>query len=208
VPSGDRRGVLTIVSHVTGNSYVTPQIEAAYPTNDFLILYNEGSHLQGDVVPLGQNAKDIFIRSLRSNEHPPMNLLLLADPSQEMVEGYIQRGHCFVAESEGDVVGVYVLIDTRPKTVELVNVAVAEDKQGQGIGKALVQHAVEMARIQAYHTIEVGTGNAGIGQLALYQKCGFRITGVDRDFFLRHYADPIFENGIPCVDMVRLSQEL
>jgi len=92
--------------------------------------------------------------------------------------------------------------------VELVNVAVAEDKQGQGYGKQLIQHAVQQARSMGYKSIEIGTGNSSIGQLALYQKCGFRIVGVDFDFFTRHYKEPIFENGIQCRDMIRLVQHI
>lgn len=137
-----------------------------------------------------------------------MTLLLLADPSEPIVRSYLKRGECFVAENGAECMGVYVLLPTRPETVELVNVAVAEEWHGQGIGKQLVMHAIEQARLLRYKTIEVGTGNSGIGQLALYQKCGFRITGVDLDFFIRHYPDPIFENGIQCRDMVRLGQDL
>jgi hypothetical protein len=44
--------------------------------------------------------------------------------------------------------------------------------------------------------------------LALYQKCGFRIVGVDLDFFIRHYPEKIYENGIQCRDMIRLSLDL
>lgn len=150
----------------------------------------------------------MIIRKLNPGEKPPMELLLDADPSRELVEEYVGRGECYVAEEGERVIGVYVLIRTRPETVELVNVAVAGDRQGQGIGKKLVQHAIEQARHQGFRTIEIGTGNSGIGQLALYQKCGFRITGVDRDFFIRHYPEPIFENGIQVIDMVRLSQDL
>jgi len=68
--------------------------------------------------------------------------------------------------------------------------------------------AIQVAKTKGYKTIEIGTGNSSLGQLALYQKCGFRIVGVDRDFFVRHYQDEIFENGIQCRDMVRLSQDL
>ncbi|KIL40728.1 acetyltransferase [Gordoniibacillus kamchatkensis] len=148
------------------------------------------------------------IRKLYANERPPMVLLLLADPSRELVEDYVQRGQCYVAESDSSVIGVYVLLPTRPGTVELVNVAVEERLQGRGIGKQLVRHAVQTAKELGYRTIEVGTGNSGVGQLALYQKCGFRMTGIDRDFFIRHYAEEIYENGIRVMDMVRLSQHL
>jgi GNAT superfamily N-acetyltransferase len=85
---------------------------------------------------------------------------------------------------------------------------VDESYQGKGIGKQLVNHAIQQAKLLGCKTIEIGTGNSGVGQLALYQKCGFRMTGIDRDFFIRHYSEEIFENGIQVVDMVRLSQDI
>ncbi len=150
----------------------------------------------------------MIIRKLQPDEPFPMELLLLADESLELVEEYIQRGQCFVAEADQLIIGEYVLLPTRPATVELVNIAVNESWQGRGIGKQLVNHAVKHARILGYQTIEIGTGNSGFGQLALYQKCGFRMVGIDRDFYVRHYAEEIYENGIQLRDMVRLSQDL
>lgn len=148
------------------------------------------------------------IRKLNKDEKLPMELLLLADPSREIIEEYVNRGECFVAVIEQQIIGVYVLLPTRPETVELVNVAVVEEQHGRGIGKQLVMDAIKVGKTKGYKTIEIGTGNSSIGQLALYQKCGFRIIGVDVDFFVKHYPEEIFENGIQCRDMVRLSQDL
>lgn len=147
---------------------------------------------------------DLHIRLLGKDEIPPMDLLLLADPSQEVVEKYIHRGLCFVGERNKQIVGEYVLIHTRPHVMELVNIAVAEKQQGRGIGKQLVLHAIETAKSLGSKSLVVGTGNSSVGQLAFYQKCGFRIVGVDRNFFTRHYSNPIYENGIQCRDMIRL----
>ncbi|MBO2533873.1 MAG: GNAT family N-acetyltransferase [Planifilum fulgidum] len=149
---------------------------------------------------------DFQIREM--NEKPPMELLLLADPSRELVQEYIRRGTCFVAERNGQIIGVYVLLPTRPQTVELVNIAVMPSHQGKGIGKKLLKHAIQTAKSMGYKTMEVGTGNSSIGQLAFYQKCGFRMIGIDFDFFTRHYSEAIFENGIQCRDMIRLSRDL
>ena len=149
-----------------------------------------------------------MIRQLKNTEPLPMELLLLADPSEAIVREYMKRAVCYVMEQDEKIVGIYSLLPTRPGTVELVNIAVDESQQNKGFGKALIQHAIETARSQGYRTIEIGTGNSSISQLALYQKCGFRMTHIDRNFFLRHYEEPIVENGIQCVDMVRLSREL
>lgn len=151
---------------------------------------------------------EINIRQLSAHENPPMELLLTADPSQKIVEEYLERGRCFVAEIRGQLIGVHVLLPTRPHTIEIVNIAVDEKSQGSGVGKHLLQHAIETAQAMGYTTIEIGTGNSSLGQLALYQKCGFRIVGVDPNFFLRHYEEDIIENGIRCTDMIRLSQDI
>ncbi|HWJ77639.1 MAG TPA: GNAT family N-acetyltransferase [Niallia sp.] len=137
-----------------------------------------------------------------------MDLLLTADPSEKMVREYISRGICYVAKEKDLIIGIYVLLPTRPETIELVNIAVEVTSQGKGIGKQLIFHAIETAKQQNYKTIEVGTGNSSIGQLALYQKCGFRINSIDRDFFTRHYDQLIYENGIQCVDMIRLKMDI
>lgn len=148
------------------------------------------------------------IRLLTAGEKPPMELLLLADPSRSLVEAYIDKGKCFVAEENHQVIGVYVLISRSAETVEIINLAVSEEHQGNGIGRALLMDAIQTAKGLRYKRIEIGTGNSSIGQLALYQKCGFRMTSIDRDFFLKHYHEDIYENGIQCIDMVRLSLEL
>jgi protein-L-isoaspartate O-methyltransferase len=52
--------------------------------------------------------------------------------------------------------------------------------------------------------LEVGTGSFGY-QLAWYQRAGFRVFAVERDFFLDNYEEPIFEDGIQLKDMLRLA---
>ncbi|MCY8208081.1 GNAT family N-acetyltransferase [Bacillus subtilis] len=135
-------------------------------------------------------------------------LLLLADPSKEIVDDYLVRGECYTGYLSGELAGVYVIITTRPQTVEIVNIAVKQTMQKQGIGKILILDAIEKAKHMGAKVIEIGTGNSSIYQLSLYQKCGFRIQAIDHDFFLRHYDEDIFENGIQCRDMVRLYLDL
>ncbi|OKP87643.1 acetyltransferase [Paenibacillus sp. P3E] len=151
---------------------------------------------------------EIKIRPLNSSEEIPFDLLLLADPSKEIVKEYLGRGQCLVALINEEIIGVLVLIRTRPETIEIVNIAVQEDYQGIGIGKKLIVYSIDKAREEKAKTIEIGTGNSSVHQLMLYQRCGFRITGIDRDFFVRHYKEEIYENGIQCRDMIRLSLDL
>lgn len=137
-----------------------------------------------------------------------MDLLLLADPSEEMIQKYIASGETYIVEHEGIIVGVYIFVSLGEGTVEIMNIAVREQFQGKGLGKQLIHDAMNRIKQAGYKRIEIGTGNSSIGQLALYQKCGFRIYGIERDFFLHNYPEVIVENGIQCVDMIRLSVDL
>ena len=138
----------------------------------------------------------------------PWDLLLLADPERRQVEKYLYAGDCYAAVQGARTVGVLVLLATEPNTLEIMNIAVDEDLQDQGIGKRLIAEAVKIARQKRMTWLEVGTGNSSLDELAFYQKAGFRIVGVDRDFFVRNYEEEIIENGIRCVDMVRLAMRI
>ena len=59
-----------------------------------------------------------------------------------------------------------------------------------------------------YQTIEIGTGSTSFAQLYLYQKCGFRVVNIDRDFFVDNYDDPIIENKLILRDMIRLEKKI
>lgn len=106
------------------------------------------------------------------------------------------------------MIGVFVLLDQSEDIAELMNIAIAEGFRGRGFGKILIQEAIAVARGSGMKQLEVGTGNSSLDQLAFYQKAGFRIVGVDRGFFHRNYKEEIVENGIRCLDMIRLSMDL
>jgi ribosomal protein S18 acetylase RimI-like enzyme len=149
-----------------------------------------------------------MIEEVRDKSIIPKDLLMLADPSEEMIDSYLQKSICYVYKENERIVGVIVTIDTRPLTREIINVSVREDHQNRGIGKALVLKAIERSMKDGIKTLEIGTGNPGVVQMLLYQKCGFRIVGVEPDHFRIHYKERIFENGIECRDMVRMRIEL
>lgn len=137
----------------------------------------------------------------------PMELLLLADPSEEKVRSYLPRSRSFVALSGELVVGACVVQPMAGGSQELMNIAVWPSHQGTGCGTALLRWAIDFYRRSGAARLEVGTGSFGY-QLAFYQRHGFRVTSIDRDFFVRNYREPIFEEGIQLLDMLRLTLTL
>lgn len=90
---------------------------------------------------------------------------------------------------------------------EIVELAVAEALHGRGLGRQLVAWIVGEAARRGKRAVEVGTANASIGNLAFYQKCGFRFAHVRRDYF-SYYREPRVEHGIAVRDLVVFRYEL
>lgn len=151
---------------------------------------------------------EIQIEPLPSREQAPLDLLKLADPSEKMVNFYLNQGECFVAKENNAVVGVIIVVKTKPDTFEIMAIAVKTEMQNKGIGKSLIAFVREKVKKTGAKYLEIGTGNPGVQQMLLYQKCGFRIVGVDFDYFRRNHDEKIMENGIECRDMIRMQMEL
>ena len=132
-------------------------------------------------------------------------LFLLADESAQQVQSYMNAGDLYVYSSDdGIVAGIVLAIPKEPDVVELKAVAIDVQLQGQGIGKRMLIDVLAELRELGCKRVVVGTANAAIGQLAFYQKAGFRLLSIERDFFspVRGYADVIEELGIRIRDMV------
>ena len=136
----------------------------------------------------------------------PIALLLEADPSREKLNAYLPHSSCFVTKRQGTPVGAYVVQGIAPEIYELMSIAVAPELQQKGIGTALLKHAITTVGELGARRLELGTGTFGY-QLAWYQRHGFRVFAIDRDFFLKNYPEPIFELGIQLKDMLRLVVE-
>jgi len=83
-----------------------------------------------------------------------------------------------VAEQAGDVVGLVSVVCYKtwfhPGGTALINeLIVDEPARNQGIGKQLIDAAIEEARIRGMDEIEVGTEGDNLGAQRFYQRCGF-----------------------------------
>ena len=137
----------------------------------------------------------------------PKKLLLVADPSIEHVNQYLDDSLCYVAVTRNKIVGACVLKHLDKKRIELFNIAVFPEYQKSGIGSQLLQFALNCLRDKNIESVELGTGTFGY-QLTFYQRFGFRVDAILKDHFINNYDEPIFENGIQLKDMLRLILKL
>jgi ribosomal protein S18 acetylase RimI-like enzyme len=84
---------------------------------------------------------------------------------------------------------------------EIEYIAVAPLVRGKGYGKAIMAALLEEARLHHVRAVLVGTGNSSPYHIAFYQKCGFRMDHIRKDYF-DYIQPPLIENGIPLRDML------
>lgn len=150
---------------------------------------------------------DFQFKQKSDPENIDRKLLLLAEPEEENIKEYLSKSICHVCSLKEKIIGAILSIDTRPRTREIINISVYPEYQNQGIGKKLIELSIKKAKEEGIKTMEIGTGNPGVVQMLLYQKCGFRIVGIEFDYFRKNHEERIYENGIECRDMIRMRLE-
>ena len=90
---------------------------------------------------------------------------------------------------------------------ELVLLAVAPARRGEGIGKWIIAVLISEARRCSVRVMQVGTGNFSLDNIAFYQKCGFRMSHVRRGYF-DDVDPPEVWQGIKLRDMIVFDYDL
>jgi phosphinothricin acetyltransferase len=90
-----------------------------------------------------------------------------------------------VAHDLGDVVGFASLSPYRPRpgyaTAVEDSIYVAAEHRGKGVGRALLDQAVVMARTHGFHSVVARISATQQASVALHQACGFELIGVERE---------------------------
>jgi GNAT superfamily N-acetyltransferase len=138
-------------------------------------------------------------------------LFELAEDSASELDTYIGTGRVLVALEGERIVAHLQITDTRnPSELEIKSMAVDAVSRRRGIGRALVEAAVAVARAQRRSTLVAAAASADVGNLRFYQRLGFRMRSVDRDAFTeaRGYERGLELCGIALRDRVWLDRRL
>jgi GNAT superfamily N-acetyltransferase len=127
-----------------------------------------------------------------------------AEDSEQLLDSYIDLGRVWVARSGDDTVGHLQAVPRDGDVWEVTNTAVAESARGAGVGRALLERAVDEMRAAGAGRVILATATADVGNLRFYQRCGFRMTHVVPDAFgaAQGYPAGIEVDGIPMIDQV------
>ena len=149
------------------------------------------------------------IRALQPNEvEAVFPLLLLAEPGEGALRWSLDRmsDAVYGMALEGQWVGAATMRWQR-EPCEILELAIAPERQGQGLGKQFVAWLVDEARRRGKKRVTVGTSNASAGNILFYQRCGFRMDHVRPDYFW-YYDEPRYEHGILVRDLLVFRYDL
>jgi N-acetylglutamate synthase-like GNAT family acetyltransferase len=91
--------------------------------------------------------------------------------------------------------------------VEILELAVDKRRHGQGLGRRMIEYLLAEARQRDLQELFVGTANSSVGNIVFYQKCGFRMDSVRKDYFWYHRT-PVYENGLRTRDLLIFRYDL
>lgn len=135
-------------------------------------------------------------------------ILLDAEEGEERVRSVLLDPACtaYAVRDDGELVGAAVVRWESGEASEIIYIAVVRERRGQGYGKRILASLQDELRVRGGSALLVGTASASLEKLAFYQKCGFRMFEIRRDYFA-YIQPPLWENGIQLRDMVVLRYE-
>lgn len=150
----------------------------------------------------------IFTQVSPAEVEAVLPLLLLAEPSLPALRWGLQHlsDAVYRMDVDSQLVGAATM-QWRDDPCEIEEIGIAPEHQGQRHGRVFIAWLCEEARRRGKTAMQVGTPNASLGNIAFYQKLGFRMDHVRRDYF-RYYRTPRFENGIRVLDLLVFRKEL
>ena len=136
-------------------------------------------------------------------------MLLDAEEGEERIRAALLDPTCtsYATWLDGRLAGAAVVRWEENEPSEILYIAVAAALRGRGYGKQIIQALQDELRRRGGRSLLVGTANASLENIAFYQKCGFRMFEIRRDYFA--YIQPlVVEHGILLRDMLVLRYDL
>lgn len=133
-----------------------------------------------------------------------MELLLLADESEDMIHRYLARGDLFALYDQNILRSICVVTKEEGSNYELKNIATYKKYQSMGYGKKLIEYLFDYYEDDC-SVMYVGTGDSK-RILDFYRSCGFEESHVIKNFFTDNYDHAMYDCGQQLIDMVYLKK--
>ncbi|MCA9889595.1 MAG: GNAT family N-acetyltransferase [Anaerolineae bacterium] len=139
---------------------------------------------------LKESHKSVQLRDLQPADVPAVRDLILAgledrfgflldgvNPDlDDIYANYVEQDASFIVMAcDGHIVGCGALIKENDSDIicRIVRVSVTHEMRGQGLGRMISEHLIDIARERGFERIEVETNSDWTSALTLYKSLGF-----------------------------------
>ncbi len=132
------------------------------------------------------------VRKISAGKKAYLPLLLEADPSEKMIDRYLEKSEMYVLMINGQAASVAVVGQVDEQVCELYNLATAPGMRGQGYASRLVKHLIRLYQPRCKRML-VGTSQP---LMPFYERFGFKYSFTREGFFLDEgYAGVQFDEA-------------
>ncbi len=152
-----------------------------------IVVYDADNEFYAKVFPDSVTKKDLL--RIRTMTHADLPSVLSIERKnyefpweEDIFTDCFKAGYdCLVCEYDQSVLG-YCLLSMAVGEAHILNISVAPNEQGQGIGRRMLEHLIELATGKA-ETIFLEVRPSNVGAIALYEKMGFNEIGVRKGYY-------------------------
>ena len=120
------------------------------------------------------------VRKISAGKKAYLPLLLEADPSEKMIDKYLEKSEMYVLMINGQAASVAVVGQVDEQVCELYNLATAPGMRGKGYATKLVRHLIRLYQPRCKRML-VGTSKP---LMPFYERFGFAYSFTREGFFL------------------------
>jgi len=92
---------------------------------------------------------------------------------------------CWIYELDGEVAG-YAVMMTVLDEAHLLNISIAQEFQGHGMGRALLEHVIDIARRHGAQMMFLEVRPSNKNAIGLYESMGFNEFSVRKNYYPAH----------------------
>lgn len=153
-----------------------------------IVVYDADREFYAKIFPDSVSREDL-LRMRRMSAKDLISVLTIENNNYEFpwTEGVFKdcfkAGYsCWVCEDVDRILG-YSIISIALGEAHILNISVAPEEQGQGIGRRMLTHLVDVARWYKTETVFLEVRPSNIGAVKLYKKMGFNEIGIRKDYY-------------------------
>ena len=120
------------------------------------------------------------VRKISAGKKAYLPLLMEADPSEKMIDKYLEKSEMYVLMINGQAASVAVVGQVDEQVCELYNLATAPGLRNQGYASKLVKHLIRLYQPRCERML-VGTSKP---LMSFYERFGFKYSFTREGFFL------------------------